>query len=1009
MSSLPELSGFRPIAPLGRGGTAEVIRVFSEKHRRQLALKYPRQNEPRSSDTFALLAQRENRLIGRLKFPGLVRILEISTDRPRFLLMELCSGPTLDQCGTSLNLALALNVLSAVALDLEFLRLNSIVHGDLKPHNIFLPSRWQNLDDDRLFYVKLSDFSLGRFSYESDETRAGLGTVGYMAPETVAESRVSFRSDLFALGVIAYQLLTGIHPFMDGESDPVKINSKVREEDPTPLWSVRPRLPEALINLVESLLAKDESKRPSSGWEVCQALRRAEARYPFEKALRPAHFFSNKDYAERTKAIVQATNRQWHRLGLLHNRSDAALRLLLTANFVKGNLQYNGHRFVWSKGICWPAILRRQALSTFWRLPFGLKRLIVKAAIVGDAAGARDLGIITRDHLRNTPPSLPELVRHLLRPRLLRKYSAVYAAIAERSELYRLAARLYVQAGELLGAERCAYQAAVMLNKEHDNEAAVRIINRVIEYAQMIGKATEMRQLLMTRGDIHKHNGDTELALATYRQIIDLSAGLPPDKLLAETYKDLGDLYRMKQDSDAGLKALHEALKIYRELGDELEISHTLNNIGNIFWITSNLDAALAHYRRALRMQRRLNATADTASTLSNIASIHAIKGRFRRSVYLMNLSLKLKKTIGNAGEIARSLNNLGYVYHLSGLPAKAVSCLTESLEVNRRIGSKKEILFNLENLTAVMITAGRLKESLSYLREGITLSETLGDKPHYGAFNLNMGTVLKRSGRFTEAEQHLLTVDEIVREIDDKMLGIQAAVQRASLRHSLGDDAQALEGALQSLHTAEEINNKSGQLNALLVITKVSHDSRFVEYALSLVDELRLKRERTLINFNVIESLMAQGKVTQAQVVSEKALAELNQMPEDIELAGMYNVSAELMLAHDDLESALNYLSRAQRLAHNCGLLPEMVTTLTLMGQIDFSKGDYEQCYGNYRSALQICRQIAESIKSETDRRLFQNKRSTMFLVNEIKRLGSLIGEKKARREVAVNKQRQR
>jgi len=996
MSKPPELPGFRPLAPLGRGGTAEVIQVFSEKHRRQLALKYPSQNEPQSSETFARLVQREDHLIGQLTFPGLVRVLEISTDQPQFLLMELCPGPTLEQCGRLDNLALALNVLSAVALNLEFLQANSIIHGDLKPHNIFLPFKWQDLNNDRLFYVKLSDFSLGRFSHEPDEVRAGLGTVGYMAPETVAQSRATFQSDLFALGVIAYQVLTGVHPFMDNESDPVKINSRVREEDPAPLHSIRPDLPEDLVDLVECLLAKDESQRPSSGWEVCQALRKAGARYPFEKALRPAHFFSNKNHRERTKAIIQATDRQWRRLDLLHNESDAALRLLLTANFIKGNLSYDGRRFVFSKGIYWPTTLRRNTLNVFQQSPFGHKRQIVKAAIVGDMASARDLGIISRGQLEHIPPSLPELMQQLIRTRLLRKYSAAYASRAERSESYELAARLYLQAGEFQGAERCAYQAAVKLNKEHNNEAAVGIINRVIEFAQMIGKATEMRQLLMTRGDIHKQNGDTDLALATYRQIIDLSRGIPPDKLLAETYKDLGDLYRMKQESEAGLKALHNALEIYKELGDELEISHTLNNIGNIYWIASNLGAALEHYRRALRIQRRMDATADVASTLGNIAMIYVIKGRFRRSIHLMNLSLRLKKEIGNTGEIARTLNNLGYAYHFSGTPRKAVSCLSEALKINRRIGSKKEILFNLENLAGVMTTAGQLKEVLPYLKEGMSLSEALSDKRHYAAFNLNIGTVLKRMGRFCEAEQHFTTGEKITREINDKMLAVDAAVRQAGLRYLLGDKAHALEVGETALKTARQINDKSGQLNALLLITRVSDETHFIEAALALADELHLKREKTLINFNVVESLVEQGKATEAQVVSEKALPGLDQMSEDIELAWMCNVAAELMLAHNNLESALGYLSRAQRLANISGLLPEMVTTLTLQGRIDLSKGDYEQCYRNYKSALQICKKLVDNIEYEADRRLFQNKRSTMFLVNEIKRLGTLIGEKK-------------
>lgn len=996
MNNPPELSGFCPLGPLGRGGTAQVIRVFSEERKRELALKYPLENDRQSHATFAQLAQREHQLIGQLKFPGLVRVLEISTAPPEYLLMELCPGPTLDQCGRIDNPALVLNLLSAIALNLEFLRAHAIIHGDLKPHNIFLPADWPSLDDNRLFYVKLSDFSLGRFSYEPDSDRVGLGTVGYMAPETIIQSRSTFQSDLFSLGVIAYQLLTGVHPFMDDESDPVKTNSRVREEDPIPLQTIRPDLGKELVDLIERLLAKNESDRPQSGWEVCDALRKAGARYPFEKALRPAHFFtSRKNYAEIAKSVLRAREKQLRRLNLLWHESNASLRLLLTANFIKGNLKYDGHRFVFSHEVYWPLILRRKTLSVFQQSLFGRRRLVVKAAIVGNKTQARKLEIVKGDELNEIPDALVEIIRRFVNPSVIKRYSSVYAARAERLALYELAARLYVQAGNLEGAERCAYQAALLLNKEHHNDRAIKSLNRVIGYAQMIGRAFDTRQLLMIKGDIQKENGETDLALTTYHQIISLYHSLPPDKLLAETYKDLGDLYRIKQNFEAGLKALNNALKIYQELHDELEVSHTLNNIGNIHWIASDLDAALEHYRSALRIQRRLNARADVATTLSNAGSIYAIKGCLKRSIRLMDLSLKLKKEIGNAGEIARTLNNLGYVYHLSGVPQRAVSCLSESLEINRRIGSKKEILFNLENLTAVMIIAGQLKESLRYLKEGMTLSEALGDRPHNGVFNLSMGTVLKRMGRFAEAEQRFARVDSAAREVDDKMLGVQVAIQRAGLRHFLGDNTQALDFALNALATAEQINDKSDQLNALLLIMKVSDDSRFVERALALVDELHLKREKTLINFNVIESLLVQGKVDEAYSAADKTLPELDQMSEDIELAWSCNVAAELMIARNHHQSALSYLSRAQGLANASGLMPEMVTTLTLRGRIGFSRGEYEQCYMDYKSALQACKKIAESIENDTDCHLYQNKRSTIFLVNEIRRLGELIGQK--------------
>ncbi len=999
MNQPPEPAGIRILKQLGRGGTAIVFQVFSEAYKKELALKCPLNDDPQPRVLFAKLAQREFHLVGRLKFPGLVKILEISAGQPEYVLMEFCRGPTLDQCGQIGNITLALNIISAIALNLEYLRAQAIIHGDLKPHNIFLPEHWHTLDGNKLFYVKLSDFSLGRFSFEFETDRIGVGTVGYMAPETIAESRSSFQSDIFSLGVIAYQMLTGHHPFMNDESDPVKINSRIREEDPTPIQTIRPDVSKELVELIDSLLAKNESDRPQSGWEVCQELDKLGAQYPYKRALRPAHFFvRDSKSSESVKSVLQMSDTQSQRLDLLTQRDTRLFRLILTANFLKGSLHYDGQHFVFAQEAYWPLTLRRRALRTYQQLPVSLKRLVVKAAIVGGREDAHKIGLIKDNELTNVSEGLIELIRQFVTPRVVKKYSAIYAAKAEQRSLYELAARLYVQAGNLEGAERCAYQAAHALNKEHRNDQALRLLDYVIEFAQMVGRLGDLRQLLMIKADTYKENGEADQALATYHQIIDLYRTLTPDKLLAETYKDLGDLYKIKQDFSAGIEALQKALKIYQDLCDELEISHTLNNIGNMHWIASNLDAALKYYRSALQIQRRLQATADVASTLSNIANIYVVKGRFRWSIRLMNLSLRIKKEVGNAGEIARTLNNLGYVYHSLRDTQKAVSCLTESLEINRRIGNKKEILFNLENLTGIRIATGQLRDSLQSLKEGVALSEELGDKRHLAAFNLNFGIVLKRMGRFSEAEGHFLIAENIITEINDRMLKVELAIQRAGLKHIMGNNLLALDYAKRALQEAEGIHDKSGQLNALMLITKISDDAGLETKAVSLAEELHLSREKTLFNFNKIERFLRRGENDEAFGIAVEALPRLETITEDIELAWMYNVAAELVITRGEYDSALIFLTRAQRAATTGGLMPEMITTLTLRGRIDFLKGDFENCYKSYKSALQICKKIADSITNETDRKPFENRRSVVFLVNEIKRLGTLMGQKRGR-----------
>jgi tetratricopeptide (TPR) repeat protein len=319
-------------------------------------------------------------------------------------------------------------------------------------------------------------------------------------------------------------------------------------------------------------------------------------------------------------------------------------------------------------------------------------------------------------------------------------------------------------------------------------------------------------------------------------------------------------------------------------------------------------------------------------------------------------------------------------------------------LEINRRIGNKKEILFNLENLTGIRIAAGRLKDSLESLREGMSLSEELADRRHLAAFKLNSGIVLKRMGQFSEAEQYFGSADVIVEEINDRMLKVELAIQRAGLKHLMGNNLLALDYAKRALQEAEEIHDKSGQLNALMLITKISDDAGLETKAVSLAEELHLFREKTLLSFNKIERFLRRGENEEAFGVAVEALPRLETITEDIELAWMYNVAAELMIVRDEYDSALTFLNRAHRSATAGGLMPEMITTLTLRGRVDFLKGDFENCYKNYKSALQICKKIADNITNETDRKPFESRRSIVFLVNEIKRLGTLIGQKKGR-----------
>ena len=478
--------------------------------------------------------------------------------------------------------------------------------------------------------------------------------------------------------------------------------------------------------------------------------------------------------------------------------------------------------------------------------------------------------------------------------------------------------------------------------------------------------------------------------------MIDLYQNHPPDNLLAETYKDLGEIFRSRQDFDAGIKALEKALAIY-ELGDnQLHISQILNNIGNMYWIASNLPQALKHYRAALKLQRTLSADTEVASSLSNIGSIFTMQGRYGRAINIMNRSLTLKKEIGNIVEIARSLNNLGYTHHLNGNQHKAVDCLKESLELNRRTGIRKEILHNLENLTAVMVTAGQLAESLGYLKEGLTLSDELGDLPHTGAFNLSMATVLRRLGRIKEAQRCVEDVNTVIEQVDDRVLPILQMTNKAQIAAAIGDSNSAAELGREALSLSEELKTVPEQLNALLLLCSVDCGKDYLTKAEELIDQLGLTRERTLARFNHLTALLDNEDESAAITWGESILCLLDGLSEDIELARLWNLAANVKIAQGDSDTAMKYLTKSLGESRPSQLLFEQVDALTMIGQIESMNGEFESAFGRFKEALSICKKLAGQLASDEEKVIYLSQRSIRFLTQEIKRLSQVIGIKK-------------
>ena len=268
------LGSYEIVAPLGSGGMGEVYRARDSRLGRDIALKVLPPDVAADADRLARF-EREARTVAALSHPNIVVLHSIEDDRgTRFLTMELVEGQSLDRVVApgGLPLARVLDLAIPLADALVAAHGRGVVHRDLKPGNVMVAR------DGR---VKVLDFGLAKPA-TGDEALAAtqaatiaapistagqvVGTVPYMAPEQLRGETVDGRADLFALGIMLYELVTGRRPFAGATS--AEVTSAILRDAPAPPQTLRPDLPPDLARIIGRCLEKDPERRVQTAKDV---------------------------------------------------------------------------------------------------------------------------------------------------------------------------------------------------------------------------------------------------------------------------------------------------------------------------------------------------------------------------------------------------------------------------------------------------------------------------------------------------------------------------------------------------------------------------------------------------------------------------------------------------------------------------------------------------------------------------------------------------------------------
>lgn len=324
------LGRYQVLEPLGQGGMARVYRAYHPQLDRFVAVKVMR-SDLVDDEAFLARFQREARAVANLRHSNIVQVFDFDVeDDVYYMVMELLEGDTLKTRlhtyrgqGQQMPWGETVRIILDVLSGLIYAHSEGMIHRDIKPANILLTKRGEAV---------IGDFGITHIIGGTHYTTTGalMGTLEYMAPEQGMEGRSDARSDIYALGVVLYEMLTQRKPY-EAET-PLAILMK-HVNDPLPLpRRINPEIPESLERVVLKAMAKDPQDRYAGAAAMAEALQAAATEAEIELPSRIAlpMTFQTEDAPSEPVAVISGTMRD-----RLVARDEEATRQFLDQTFAE--------------------------------------------------------------------------------------------------------------------------------------------------------------------------------------------------------------------------------------------------------------------------------------------------------------------------------------------------------------------------------------------------------------------------------------------------------------------------------------------------------------------------------------------------------------------------------------------------------------------------------------------------------------------------------------------------
>lgn len=829
---------------------------------RQVAIKFLTSTDHHYRARFI----REARAVSALNHPNIAMVHDYgeTTSGQPFIVMEYVKGKSLsDLLDEGLTLRRSVEIVSSIAEALGEAHDHGIVHRDIKPSNVIVSERGNVKVLDfglvkHLFDTPSTDVDLDAQTIYSTQTRSDVivGTPLYLSPEQATGKPIDGRSDLFALGALLYECLTGQSAFSGGSV--LEIGAQIIHVTPSPPSKINPQVTPALDRITMKALEKKVDARYQSAADMLKDLKDAATGLSHNGVPVASKSAGRTDSFKRgTSAVATLTmqlRRQRFSLASLIPAVVAAGIIVWAIIYFWPRTYYqppssavhwydqgtdnlrNGAYFQASKALT-------QAIQIDDRYALAHARLAQAWTELDYTGKAKDELLAATTLTDRSPLSRHDaLYLEAIRAMVRRRFEDAVNAYSEIAKLSPNESGVYVDLGyahenngdpdkaldnyskaiQLNGGQYAtAYlRAGIVYNRKGDVDNATKMLDEADRLYQAASNTEGLNEVSRQRGILYRSNGEYEKAKAQFQASLDASRAMGNEAQQITALIDLSYLASRRglfaeAESDA-----QQAVVFAQQNQLENLTASGLLELGNAFSAKGDTQKAENYFNQAIQFARANKGRLREAMGMTNLGGLYIQTLRIDQGLQLAQQALEFFQQENYPRLAVTCLAHIGRGYRRTGNYGAALQALNQKLELAKQSRSQAAIADSHVELGALLLDQGQLPAALEHYRNALELYGS--SNAFLVAFcNANRAQILTRLGRYPEAKDLL---DELFKS-KEAFVGLVPDLHliKAEMSLSEGDARQATVSGNEALKTGGPNSNVGIQAQYILGIAKAA------------------------------------------------------------------------------------------------------------------------------------------------------------------------------------------